>query len=154
LVPTWKGLQPVRMDLVAGVAAGLLLLMTGLGRLARGLAANHLIVHCSLAAVAGAALLGNVVSARFAILALALCAALGGCAVIAGRSAPSQAVRGAVPVYVLVLGGLSLAGAVNSTLRMSFVLVPAAPLMVWLWELEPFASMRGKWRWLAQVFAV
>jgi hypothetical protein len=59
------------------------------------------------------------------------------------------AIRGLIPVFVLLVGGMAFAGAIEPSPKIyAMFLAPAAPLMLWLFAAGPLARLQG-WKAIA-----
>ncbi len=161
LVPTWRSLVPTRTLHVAGFATSLFMLIVLLDRLAaRGL--NRMLLFAlAMASFCGAAFLAVELSLTFGALGGALFATLAGCWLVLLLRKQKEFVASALPVYAVILGGLMLAGWLNVNsfpnarpLRISMALIPAAPLVLWLFEFGPLSRLKGIKSTVAQVAAV
>lgn len=145
LVPTWTHLQPARSVHVAVIATGTFLLAAILDPISRRNSPAWLPFSMLLAAACGAGLLADAVSLRFAQLGGVAASGLGGAWVVSLLHRSGNIVRGLLLPYAVMVGGLMLAGSLESseTPRTSFILVPLAPLAVALFSIAPLSRLRG-----------
>lgn len=147
LVPGWAALLPVRGWYIAAFAAGIGGLSILLDGLAKRVSGSMLSASLCLTAFCGAMVLAIAVSLRFGQLAGALAATLGGCFLVIRIKKPQSdgPLRGAVPVYAILMGGLILAGfLVPREPPLGLVLIPFAPLALWLCEFGPPSRLSGR----------
>lgn len=145
LVPKWAALSPSRGVYVALFIACVFLLTALLDTLARRTSGTMLSLSLCISASCGAVLLAAFVSMRFGLLTVAAAAALSGCWVVSFRDSSRNLARGVTLFYSVVIGGLLLTGQVAAVLpSVCFVLVLAAPLMLWVCEFAPLSRPQGK----------
>jgi hypothetical protein len=145
LVPTWSDLAPLREVYVAVFSGGVFLPTILLERLARMTSGNMLSLSLCASAFCGAVLMSAFVSLRFGLLAVAAAAAISGCSVVSFRGNARDLVRGMILVHFVIVSGLMLAGQLVAVLPSAcFVLIPAAPLMLWPCELLPQPGVTNK----------
>lgn len=157
LVPVWAALLPVRGWYIASFTAGLGVLSILLDTLAKRVSGSMMSASLCLTTLCGAVLLAIAISLRYGQLAGALSATLGGCFLaIRITSTPVDGLmRGAVPVYCVVMGGLILAGyLVPREPPVGLVFVPFAPLALWLCEFGPLSRISGKGSVLVRLAAL
>lgn len=155
LVPTRASLLPVRSLYVAAFAGSVMLLWILLDRLATRGSTALVCGMLGLASLCGGALVAAVVSLRFGLLEIAASAALGGGFLAALQKQDDRIVRGLLPAQTVVACGIILFARVNVGLPpASLVLIPAAPLMLWLGEAGPLGNVRGRWGSLLRIGAV
>ncbi len=145
LVPTWADLNPSRGVYVTVFAAYVFLLTALLDALARRTSGTMFSLSLCVSASSGAVLLAAFVSVRFGLLTVASAAALSGCWAISFRDSSRELVCGVTLFYSVVIGGLMLTGQVAAVLPSAcFVLILAAPLMLWVCEIPPLSRPQGK----------
>lgn len=155
LVPTWSDLTPPRAAYVAIFSGGVVLPAILLEKLARQTSGNMLSLSLCASAFCGAVLMSALVSLRFGLLAVAAAAAISGCCAVSLRGNARDLVRGMILVHFVIVGGLMLAGQLAAVLPSAcFVLIPAAPLMLWPCELLPQSSVSSKRAIAIRVIAV
>jgi hypothetical protein len=142
LVPTWPALAETRGLDLAAVALGIVVLcvaLEGLPERFPGATFPWLLCGC---AVAAAGVLALSYSLKFAQLAGAVAAALGGAAVAALFQRNAPAFRGGSDVFAVLIGGLVYTGWLYSSSEVPvvcYVLPAVAPLGVWLCAAGPVA---------------
>jgi hypothetical protein len=167
LVPLWEELQPPRhyaVPLLAGylfLLAALLsalpdrllgplfvgLLAVSSGTVAVLIAIGVSLIYGQVAGVAGAALCGCWLASLLSALTRNVSAN--------DTGIRSQCIRGLIPVYAVLVGGLAFVGTIEPTPPMTiFLLAPAAPLMLWLFSAGPLGRLRGLPAAAAQIAAV
>jgi hypothetical protein len=100
-----------------------------------------------------AILLGAEVSLMFGQLTGIAAAALGGACVCGFLTGPNGAARGAIPVYVVLVGGLAYVGAIEPEQPvLGILLAAAAPLSLWGLAAGPGARLSGGRAWVVQIF--
>jgi hypothetical protein len=156
LVPTWAHLEPPRAVYAAVFAAGVFLLTGLLELLSRRTSAAWITLAMTLAAACGAGFMADSVSLRFAQLGSVAAATLAGAWVIALRNPAPSPVRGLPLGYAVIVGGLMLIGWVENRTapRISFLLVPLAPLALAFCSVPPLARLRGASAIVARVVAI
>ena len=155
LVPTWADLRPSRGALGLAFAGIVFFVTLLLGRLVPRVSGGLLCASVGLSSLCGTALIAAFVSLRFGLLTAAATAAWAGASVAVLRDRTKTSLRGLLPVHAVIFGGLLLAAQVNVALpRLCFVLIAAAPLMLWPFELRPLAKLRGKSAILVRLAAV
>lgn len=153
IVPTWEKLESDRLGYIVGLASTFFVLIVLLDPLAARLAGNLLPTHLAITATVGAVILGLSGSAKYAQLGGAVAAAMGGCAIVGWFRQEMTWLRGAMPAFVVLLGGLMFTGYISSFTEipwLSYLLVPLAPLMLWAGVWLPLGSLKGIWRMVAQ----
>ena len=157
LVPSWAEPERTRHLYAAVVGVALLFLCGLLEPLAkRSPGALFPLLLCVVSAV-GAVVLGLSGSVKFAQLAGVVAAAMGGCTAVSYFYPSEPLVYGAMATFSVLLGGLMFTGYVNSFSDLpmaSYLLVPAAPLALWLCVLPAFGKLEGRSRWVAETAAV
>lgn len=143
LVPDWAEIEPQRPLYFGALAGSLLLLVVVLDRLSFHIPDASMPVLVCVTAFAGAVVLAQSGSMKFAHLAGVIGAVNLGYALVTVFGSWSPSFQSAVPVVVILLGGLMFAGDVNSfsdVPRASYVLVPVAPLGAAVCLLRPVRS--------------
>jgi hypothetical protein len=143
IVPQWPALVPAWQIQWAGVSLAIMLLTALLHPLPQMLPGRALPWWLMLALAATSALLFDQ-SETFGLLAAIPTGALAGCAVAAlfARELPDW--RSLVLPYVVVLVGYAYTGAVYPTEpKWLMLLLPLAPLALWICSVGPFARLTG-----------
>lgn len=144
LVPTWADLQPSRPTYILILTAYVLLLSMLLDPLPARVPARLFLAALTIVAGAGALMLAVFVSLTFARLAGVAAAAMAGCAVAAFRNGGPTMPRAVIPAFAVLLGGSLFVGSIEPDPALhGFLLVPAAPLGLWLCARGPLARHRG-----------
>jgi hypothetical protein len=154
LVPDWESIQPMRHVYVAGVAAYLFALIALISPLADRVPPRRLLFLLVLVAATAAGVVLASVSVLFGQLIGVVIAAMAGCWIAAGKQCDAASVRGLVPVFALLVGGLSFVASIYPDPAIWGILVlPAAPLAVWATRI--YSSPKGGWvETLVQAVAV
>jgi hypothetical protein len=151
LVPDFESLRPVRSYYLGGGSAAVLLLWVVLDPLAEWQPGGRvpLLLACVAVAAAVVILLSGIL--KLATLAGPLAGALTGCAVVGLLSPDRGCLRGMLPGFAVLLVGLLLQGyltrGAEDVPAISFLLVPVAPLLLWV-------GGRGRWGGWLQAAAV
>jgi hypothetical protein len=168
LVPHWEDLQPP-WHYTVSLLAGYFLLLTAflvalpdrlLGRLFVGLL-------CASAGVT-ALLITIGFSVKYGQVAAIAAAGLAGCCLMAFLPIPKRsvsegtvvtlptAIRGLIPVFTILVGGLAFVGAIEPTPKTMpiFLVAPATTLMLWLFAAGPLSRLQGPSAAAAQTAAV
>ncbi|MGH7201182.1 MAG: hypothetical protein ACREJB_11290, partial [Planctomycetaceae bacterium] len=157
LVPDWSEIEPHRPAYLA-ILTGLLFLTTVLfDALADRVDGRLFAAVLGVTAIAGAVVLAESGTMKFAQLAGVLAAALAGSVLAMLCGATAVRFRGAVPAVVLLLGGLMFAGYVNSFSSVpaaSYLLVAIAPLPLGICRFGPLASLPRRVGIAAQLLVV
>jgi hypothetical protein len=142
LVPDWSDMQPARHVQVALLGGYLFLLISLLDLLPTRLSSGLFMLSLAIVASAVAGLISAFVSLKYGQVAgLAAAALLGYCCVGSRRVSP-EAVRAVVPIFVVAVGGAAFVGAIEPDPPMyALLLVPAAPLTLWLFAAGPLARL-------------
>jgi hypothetical protein len=161
LVPGWDTLQPPRPVMIPLLAAYLWLiarLISSLPQRLRGRLFLFLLAWVMLATATDVAI---EVSAKIGSAVVPAAAALAGSwlASLVGKYEKSEplvsAIAAAIPVFVLLAGGSAFVGAIElPEPRYLLLLIPASPLMLWLFAGGPLARLEGTSAIIAQIVAV
>ncbi len=156
LVPLWEELVPPRHYAVPLLAGYLLLLMAILSSLPDRLLGPLFVGLLAVSAGTVAVLIAIGVSMTYGQVAAVAAAALGGCWLLSllanltrGVSEESAArlavaIRGLIPVFAVLVGGVAFVGTIEPAPPMTIILLaPAAPLMLWLFSAGPLARLTG-----------
>jgi hypothetical protein len=134
LVPSWPSLWPPRIVCIPLLAVYFVALALLLDALADRFSGPVFIAAVALAAGGLALLVSALSSMRYGQFLAVAAAALAGCAVISAFSRPSGSYRGVGFVYAMVVGGWAfVAGAYPMPPHYGYLLVAAAPLLLWAW---------------------
>ncbi|MEX2176140.1 MAG: hypothetical protein WD872_17390 [Pirellulaceae bacterium] len=152
LVPAWSDLVPARGWSIALLAAYLLALSMALDALPERLAGPRLLGLFALAAGALAIVLLVSITAKLGQVAGVAAAAIAGAWTVAGSFERNEALlsRAAVPLYAVLVGGLAYVGAIEvpGATHWELLVLPAAPLALWVFAAGPLAKLQG-WAALA-----
>lgn len=183
LVPTWNSLRPTLMPLVAAYLAAIAILLMLLPARLRGRNFLALLTATLLATALGVAVEVSLMYGEVAGVAMGIMAGLWGALFLllrynrnqsaanqnAGqpKASAAESPRGdteiswtrltlaIIPLYALLAGGIAFIGAIEpSTPVYPFLLIPAAPLALWLFVFAPFSRCSGLGAIVAQTFAV
>jgi hypothetical protein len=155
LVPDWESLEPSRGVYVALLGGYLFVLATLLDLLPDRLSGVTLQLWLTLAAFAVAGTIAAFVSAKYGQVATVAASSLLGCTVAGWSRGTSTTTRGLIPVFALLIGGATFVGAIEPEPPMyAILLVPAAPLALWLFAWGPLSRLRGIAAFAAQACAV
>jgi len=167
LVPDWEDLKPPRHITIGLLAAYFALLTAAMTPLPNRLVGVQFLGLLAAAAAVLALLIALGFSLRFGQLAAVAAAAFAGVwlAALAMSNWPRgderhpawlpTAIRGLVPVFALLIGGLAFVGTIDPDPQMPVMLVaPLAPLALWLFAAGPLARLQGLSAILAQCAAV
>jgi hypothetical protein len=150
VVPTWARLEAVRAWHVGGVTVYLLVLIVSLEPLTSRFAPARLLLYLTLSAAALALMTAVTLSLTFGQLGGVMAASLGGTCLAAWlvpSSAGQRALRGLVPWYAVLVGGLAYVGYINPQPRLGgLILIAFAPLALWLLAVGPLARGRASSR--------
>jgi hypothetical protein len=130
LAPNWPNLEPPRYVYILLLGGYLFALMTLLDALPDRLFGRLFPFLLFAAASATALIIAEPVSLQYGQIAGVAAAALFGCGVATFFGFHGAALRGLVPVYAVLVGGILLA--------------PLAPLMLWLCAYGPMANLTGR----------
>ena len=153
LVPTWAKLEPVRMWHVAGLAGFMLALMHCLEPLTSRVAPTRLVAALGASVLALALLTALGLSLMFGQVTGIVAAGLLGVAAamcLVSNSADERVltIRGLLPWYAILAGGMAYVGYINPTPRLGgLVIVPAAPLALWVLTLSPYRNGPSREGW-------
>ena len=127
------------------LAAYLFLLSVLLAALPDRLLESTAVGLLTVSAGATALLIAAGVSIKYGQVAALAAAALAGCFGASFYTANrAVAIRGLIPVFVVLVGGLAFVGVIEPTPPLPIILVaPAAPLMLWLFAAGPLAHLKG-----------
>lgn len=155
LVPTWPALQPVRGLYVCLLASYFVLLMTLLERLPERLQGSLFPGLLSLAAAATTVLIAASTSLKIGQVAGIALFALLGCW-IASLWGPAKAgIRGLIPSYAILVGGLAFVGSLEpDPPHFLLCLAPAAPLTLWAFTARPLSKLSGTTAVVSSIAAV
>ena len=162
VIPTWDALQPTRnvlIPLIAGYFAVIAWLLVALPERLRG---RSFLAILTLVATATAALVGVHVSMKVGQAATVAASSLGGCwfaSWLLRRDKDSAITLGLIPLYSLTLISFALAGAIEpSPPDWILLLVPATPLLLWLFAFGPLSRLQPipsiGWQVLVVVIAI
>jgi hypothetical protein len=167
LVPHWGDLQPPWHYAVPLLAGYFLLLSVLLVALPDRLLGPLFVSLLCVSAGATALLITIGFSLKYGQVAAIAAAALVGCLMATllpkltrrASEGPSEwldpSIRGLVPVFAILVGGLAFVGTIDPSPPMPVMLVaPAAPLMLWLFAAGPLARLNGPPAIAAQTAAV
>ena len=147
LVPTWTSIKPVRSWYIGGLSAGLFLYWLALDRLNEKASRPTLWCALLLTALNAGILIVVFISLRMGLLGIVAAAAIGGIAAAALLTGEQQILRGLLPVFVVVVGGISFSAGMNDGLPpAALVAVCAAPLTLWIGCIGPITRLPRKWR--------
>lgn len=133
LVPKWAGLDPPRLKMIPLLCGYLLLLVAALDDLPERIPGRTFAASLAVAAASVAAVIAYETSITQAQVAGMAAGALAGIALAFGRRAGALELRGMIPAYVVVVGGMAYVGAIGPREPIYALLsVPAAPLALWL----------------------
>jgi hypothetical protein len=161
IVPTWETLQPTRPLMIPLVAAYLWLICLLSSLLPPRLRGRAMLFQlaCVLLAVAGYVTVE--VSLKIGLSLLPATAAAGGvwlASLWSFRKDDEQlalSVTALLPVFVVLAGGGAFVGAIElPEPRYLLLLIPASPLLLWLFAAGPLANLKGTKAVVAQTLAV
>jgi hypothetical protein len=154
LVPDWPELDPPRVQLVPIVAGWLFLLFMALPPLAERIASVWLLAHLCAAAVVTALAIAAFVSLKYAQLAGLAAASLVGCSAAALFLRQHAEPRSVMPVFAVLVGGSAFTGYIDPQPPLTgLLLLPAAPLALWLTVMLPGSKSPGAIGYFAQLAA-
>lgn len=156
LVPLWPELQPPRPYTISLLAGYMFLLAALVAALPDRLLGPLFVGLLTASAGAVALLIAIGFSFQYGQIAALPAAALAGCFgasfFIANRV---LAIRGLLPVFAVLVGGMAFVGTIEPTMPMPiFLVAPAAPLMLWLFAAGPLGRLQGISAGTAQTIAV
>ncbi|MEX0717217.1 MAG: hypothetical protein WD066_11545 [Planctomycetaceae bacterium] len=132
LVPRWPNLDPPRTTLVPAVAGYFFLLAVLLDGLPDRVPGRMLPGALFVSAAVVATVILDQASVSLARAAGLSACALGGIAAAFGRRATAMELRGLVPAFATIVGGMAFAGCIEPTEPLfALLLIPAAPLALW-----------------------
>ena len=137
--------QPTRLYYIAGFAVGTTLLSMLLEPLSRRPAGSLLMCVLTVSTLVVSLALAYFLSERFGMTSLVAAAALAGGGLGALRWS-INAVRGLIPLYSILVGGLVLVGYVDSVQSFpshAMLLLPGAPLALWSITAGPLSRWTG-----------
>jgi hypothetical protein len=144
LAPNWPDLEPSRYVYVLLLAGYLFALMTLLDALPDRLFGGLFPFLLFAAASVTSLVIAEPVSLQYGQIAGAQAAALFGCGVAAWLGVRGAAMRGLVPVYAVLVGGIAFSGSIEPEPPIySIMLAPLAPLALWLCAYGPLARLAG-----------
>jgi hypothetical protein len=152
LVPSWSGLQPPRPAWIAILAGGMWSLAAALDALPERLRGPWFLLYLMLTAMAVAIGLAAGISLKYGQIAGIAAAALGG--LLLARQ-PPLATRGLILCFMVLVGSIAFVGCIEPQQpRFALILMPLAPLALWLFAFGPLAKLPGKTAGVTQTFAV
>jgi hypothetical protein len=158
IVPTWEALVETRMSLVYGLAAGIAVLAVLLSPLASDTSPSPIrFFPLWLVCAASAATLFILaeVSELFGRLAALPASALTGCAIASWLSPRPCDWRSIGLPFAVVVGGYAFTGYIYPTEPLTpLLIVPFAPLALWLCLKGPLARLKGRAAFLVQAVCV
>lgn len=157
LVPEWKSIESIRHWHLLVVGAGVVFLCAAIDPLARNRPGPALPLTFFATNLAGSVVVLSSGSLKFAQLGGAVVFSLLGCMLVAFIWRRKVSFRGAVPVYVVLLGGLMYIGRIHSYSEVplaSYVLVAVAPLGLWVTAVGPLTRRPKVWRIVTRVTSV
>ena len=144
LVPTWSTLQPPRLVWIGALTAYFTLLMVLVDGLPQRLQSGPLIAAFLMTALAVALLVAVELSLVLGQLGAIVLAALVGCRLAEWRDPLASAARGAIPVLVVLIGGVAFVAAIEPEQPVwGLLLAAAAPLSLWGLAAGPGARLNG-----------
>ncbi len=167
LVPLWEELQPPRHYSVPLLAVYLAMIAAGLAVLPDRLLGPLFVGLLAASAGTVALLIAIGVSLTYGQVAAIAAAALAGCFLMslwskltrrASEGSAAQlptTIRGLIPVFIVLVGGLAFVGTIEPSPPLpAILLAPAAPLMLWLFAAGPLSRLKGLSAVAAQVTTV
>ncbi len=155
LVPTWTSLQPPRSTYVPLVSGYLFLLTVLLEPLPGRISGKLFCILLSLAALATALTIAAFISLRYGRVSAVAGTAVVGCCVATFFQKDQLTMRGVMPIYAVLIGGLAFVGFVEPETPLFGVLVmPAAPLTLWVVGWLPFLKSKERTLIAVQTTAV
>lgn len=157
LVPDWKEIEPTRHRHMLTLGAGTWLLCWFWDATAGRIRGGAMPISVFFAASAGAAVLGFAGILKFVHLAAALAAGVAGWLLASLIRSRETSFRGATAACAVLLGGLMYSGRVSSYSGVplaSYVLVPAAPVCLWVLAAGLLSRLPMGWRAVAGVAVV
>lgn len=154
LIPTWNDLEPSRTTLLAGWCGYVVLVSLLLEALCSRATGGGLPLVLILTLLAAAVVLALSGSLRFAQIAGAGMGAMLGIGVTLVWSGTKDGLRGGMLAFTVFAAGALLIGRLNSFSDVpwaSYLLVPVAPLALWLSVTGPLGKVTGWKRWLLQI---
>jgi hypothetical protein len=143
-VPHWSNLEPSRPVYVALLTAYLLLLTELLDAVPARLLGPLFLGILTAAACSVAALVAAAVSNTFGQIGGIATAATAGCLAANIWHRDATTIRGLIPVFTVVVGGLAFVGSIEPRQPIyMLLLVPAAPLGLWSCAVGPLARLEG-----------
>jgi hypothetical protein len=146
LIPNFPSLQATRNNWVVGLASAIGILWIGVGTLARRETGPRLPLAFMAVALSAGALLMLSDSARFTQMVGVLAGVLAGTAALAWFRPKPQPFTGMAAGFAVVLAALLIDGYLStySDIPLAcFVMVLAAPLLLWLRQFRPVAKLAG-----------
>lgn len=144
LVPDWPGIAPQRSVYAALLATYLFLLTALLDALPLRLFGPLFLALLSVVAACVAVPTAVVVSGKFGQLGGIATAATVGCLASSVWCREAITIRGLIPVFTLVVGGLAFVGCIEPQQPLfALLLIPASPLALWTCVLGPQARLQG-----------
>lgn len=157
LVPTWSSLSPPRPVWLIALSAGLLVLINLTEPLPPRIGGKLFLGLLSITAAGVALTIAACISLTYARIAgLAACALAGvSAAAWLRRSDNDIAVRAAVPAIQVVVGGIAFVACIEpDPPQYGLLLLPAAPLGLWVAELRSLRQLAGRKRMAVQLASV
>jgi len=155
LVPTWASLQPPRSTYVPLLSGYLFMLMVLLQPLPGRVSGKLFCILLSLVALATALTIAAFISLRYGRVSAVAGTAVVGCCVAAFFQKDQLTIRGVMPIYAVLIGGLAFVGFVEPEMPLFGVLVmPAAPLALWVVGWLPFVKSNERLLMVVQTTAV
>lgn len=162
--PSWPESLPARPILILRVAAYSGVISAALASLPDRLRGRGFVWILLLSAAASAALITSEVSLRYGNISLRAATALAGCWAASwllfchdsnGKPRWPQLTLALIPLYaVLIGGGLFVAAIEPEPPKYPLLLVPATPLLLWLFTVGPLAKLEGLTAIVAQSIVV
>jgi hypothetical protein len=161
LVPTWETLQPGRHLMIPLLAAYFIAIGTLLSLLPARLRSRTFLFALAGVMLATSGYVAIEVSLKIGSSLFPAAAAFGGVWLASfidlsrAKESLPMAIIGLLPVYALLAGGGAFVGAIElPEPRWLLLVIPAAPLMLWLFTFGPLAKLTGTTAAVAQVVAV
>jgi hypothetical protein len=144
LAPNWPDLEPPRHVFVLRLGGGLFALMTLLAALPARMLGPQFPFLLFASASATAVVIAEPVSLQYGQVAALASAALLGCTTSTWLGVKGAALRGLVPVYAVLVGGMAFTGSIEPEPPIyAILLAPLAPWMLWLCAYGPLSRLSG-----------